>query len=153
MEAIMDHLVAARPVDRLVLLTHSQGSVIAYDYLRSAQQFGTKLENVGEIHLLTLGSPLSHLYAYYFKEYQMPSQELPHTLRSWSNFWRLDDPIGNRVDVAAVPWIDNCSLPPGGHMNYWGEEPVLHAMAELICASPPSEAAASRPQKELPARK
>src|SRR5262249_22184219 len=91
LDSLMETLVAGGVLDRLIFLTHSQGTVVAFDYLRSDS---SALSQVGEIHVITLGSPLSHLYAHYFDEYRQPVDfaGLRDNVRSWTNFWRLDDP-------------------------------------------------------------
>ena len=96
------------------------------------------MDRIGEIHMVTLGSPLSHLYAYYFDEYARPLQrsELRGNVRSWVNFWRIDDPIGNRVDIVAGDFIDNRPLGPGGHVDYWKEDAVRDYICTLLGSAP-----------------
>jgi hypothetical protein len=61
MGEIVDQLVAKGGFNEVVLLSHSQGSVIVYDYLASGAP-GLP----GRAHVLTAGSPLGALYGYYF---------------------------------------------------------------------------------------
>jgi pimeloyl-ACP methyl ester carboxylesterase len=133
LDTIMEKLVTREPIDKLIFLTHSQGTVIAFDYLRSQEQ-SPALSRIGEIHLVTLGSPLTHLYAYYFDEYQrpVPKSQLRGNIKSWTNFWRIDDPIGNRVDVVADNFIDNRQLGRGGHVDYWREDAVRRHILSLL---------------------
>lgn len=133
LDAVMDRLLAGDRIDKLVLLTHSQGSVIAYDYLRAPER-NEALERIGEIHLVTMGSPLSHIYGFYFDEYARKAYvpDLRGNVVSWTNFWRVDDPIGTRVDVVAGHFIDNRRLGPGGHVDYWKEPDVRVRIRELL---------------------
>jgi hypothetical protein len=142
LNTIMEKLVAREPIDKLIFLTHSQGTVIAFDYLRSREP-SPALSRVGEVHLVTLGSPLTHIYAYYFDEYERPVQksDLRGNIQSWTNFWRIDDPIGNRVDVVAGNFIDNRPLGRGGHVDYWRDENVRRHILGLIEGDRPATAA------------
>jgi len=134
LDTIMKHVMAGERLDKLIFLTHSQGSVIAFDFLVSDELCHELLE-VGEIHVITLGSPLCHLYGYYFDEYERKTSavSLRGNVRSWTNMWRIDDPIGNSVDV--VDLVVNEVLPSGGHINYWREDDVRQLIADCI-ASP-----------------
>lgn len=131
---VIERLIAQEHVDKLVFLTHSQGSVIMYDYLREREPEPV-LDRIGEIHVLTVGSPLSHLYQYYFEEYgrdQPAPGELRGTVKSWTNMWRVDDPIGDRVDIVEGGFIRNIPLPAGGHRDYWRDDAVSSAILALI---------------------
>ncbi|MEL6622702.1 MAG: hypothetical protein AAFQ11_07490, partial [Pseudomonadota bacterium] len=89
-------------------------------------------KRVTALDLVTVGSPLKHLYRYYFDDYDRSEMAAPETerlisrLRSWTNLWRVDDPIGRDVDLHPV--IQNIGLPPGGHLDYWREEAVCSVL-------------------------
>ena len=57
---------------------------------------------------------------------------------SWTNFWRIDDPIGNRVDVVNSGFISNRVLGCGGHVNYWREDEVRRRILALLESTPGS---------------
>jgi hypothetical protein len=135
LDCIMGNCFAPEGLDKLVIIAHSQGSVIAFDYLRASTP-SELLSNVGEVHVITLGSPLSHLYAAYFQEYERPvaRAELRGKVMSWTNMWRIDDPIGNKVQVVAGDFIRNVVLPKGGHVNYWKEPEVQQAILDAVRA-------------------
>jgi hypothetical protein len=120
--------------DQIIFLAHSQGSVILYEYLRSTDD-NTAFNNIKRIDVVTLGSPLTHLYQYYFDEYgrQKPEASSLHPqLKTWTNLWRVDDPIGNRVDIVAGNFVTNEVLGPGGHQNYWREARVRQVLMGLV---------------------
>jgi hypothetical protein len=125
-----------RTFDRLVFLAHSQGTVIVHDYLR-ASAADDRLTRVGEIHVLTLASPITHLYQHYFEDYDAAGHGpswLPGNVASWSNLWRIDDPIAGAVHVPGPPEVANGILGLGGHSDYWREPTVLDIVTKLIAA-------------------
>lgn len=133
LDRIMSSCFAPEGLDRLVIVAHSQGTVIAFDYLR-ASGHSELLSKAREVRVVTLGSPLSHLYAEYFEEYRRPlaREELCGNVTGWVNMWRIDDPIGNKVEVVTDGFIKNVVLPRGGHVNYWKEPEVQQAIAAAI---------------------
>lgn len=134
LQELMSEVIVPSQFDRLVFLTHSQGSVIMHDYLRSAA--GKDLvESFRRIDIVTLASPLSHLYQHYFQNYEtttMSAHQLNPKLATWTNMWRIDDPIGNRVDIVKDDFIVNVQLGQGGHVNYWKEPEVCAAILDVI---------------------
>jgi hypothetical protein len=137
LEQLVADVLARERFDRLVLLGHSQGTVIIHDYLRTAAA-ARDLAGLGEVHVVTLGSPLTHLYQHYFYDYARADRiaPLPPMVRSWTNMWRCDDPIGNGVAVAATCPMQNVELDRGGHTNYWREDDVVGVLLEVIRGNP-----------------
>lgn len=134
LDSLMQELTKGEQLDRLVFVAHSQGSVILHDYLMSKFDDAT-LQAIKRLDLVTLGSPLGHLYQYYFEQYSHEvsgATALHPKLSTWTNMWRVDDPIGNRVDIIPGGFIRNVPLAPGGHINYWKEQPVCEAILKLI---------------------
>lgn len=134
LDTLLEELVARESFDRIVFVAHSQGTVILHDYLRSDRD-ETTICRSKPIDMLTLGSPLSHIYRTYFEKYDHEASgpgTLNPCLRSWTNMWRVDDPIGNKVDIIDREFIDNVPLRPGGHVDYWKEPQVLEAILGLI---------------------
>jgi hypothetical protein len=134
----MKEIVDCENFDRLVFVAHSQGSVILHDYL-SANRDQPSIRRARRVDILTLGSPLSHLYQYYFARYEARSagpEALNTRLMSWTNMWRVDDPIGNRIEMFGGGFVRNIPLRPGGHVNYWKDPEVIGAMIDLIEARP-----------------
>lgn len=146
LEALIDEVIAQQQIGRLIFLAHSQGTVIMHDYLDNHDNLVAKshedrqsLFEVQRIDVVTVGSPLTHLYRYYFADYEaQPGGTKPHTLMrkvgSWSNMWRIDDPIGQ--DVNFLDGIENSQLGRGGHMDYWREEEVCRKVWALVCETP-----------------
>jgi len=52
--------------------------------------------------------------------------------------WRVDDPIGNRVDLFGGNVVRNIPLRPGGHVDYWKDPEVIRAILDLIDERPVS---------------
>ena len=148
LEALIESVISRENVDRLVFVAHSQGTVITYDYLvnhddliRRTHEADDRLRNLQGIDILTVGSPLTHLYRYYFDDYDRPfggqggrarreERHLMSRVRTWTNMWRVDDPIGQHVDFYDT--IENVGMPPGGHVNYWREPEVCARVWELV---------------------
>lgn len=103
----------------VILVAHSQGSVIAAATLMQSTDVGERYP------LLTFGSPLRRLYARNFPAY-FGSEVLEQIRRSpcekrtprWINLWALTDPIGS--------WL----FGPG--TVYVGGEPEPRAMGDMI---------------------
>lgn len=137
LDTLMHEILSRERCRRLILIGHSQGSVILYDYLRTKWDDQT-LASVERIDIITLGSPLGHIYQHYFPDYERKvasPAELNSKLKSWTNLWRADDPIGHEVDVITGDFIENIPLPPGGHVDYWREEQVCRIIIERISGS------------------
>ena len=129
----MKEIVSREKCQRLVLIGHSQGTVILYDYLRSKWDDVT-LASIEHIDIVTVGSPLGHIYQNYFPDYEEPvahAAALNAKLRSWTNLWRADDPIGHHLDIVGGGFIDNVALPAGGHVDYWKDEIVCKVILTL----------------------
>lgn len=152
LDVLMREILARERCQRLVLVGHSQGSVILYDYLRSKWD-DTTLASIERIDIVTLGSPLGHIYQHYFPDYEAPADrpaDLNAKLKSWINLWRADDPIGHAVDVIGGGFIENVALPPGGHVDYWKDEAVCRVILDRIDAGRRGVAATPPPLR--PAR-
>lgn len=82
---------------RVVLVAHSQGTIIAAATLMQAR------ESTEQYPLLTFGSPLRRLYARNFPAYfgydamTALKDRRPDPRPRWINLWSLTDPIGGRV--------------------------------------------------------
>lgn len=134
LDVLLKEIVDVEQFDRLVFIAHSQGSVILHDYL-SGNRDDLAIRRARRIDILTLGSPLSHLYQYYFAKYEATSagpEALNTRLTSWTNMWRVDDPIGNRIDLFDGNFVRNIPLRPGGHVDYWKDPEAIRAIIDLI---------------------
>jgi hypothetical protein len=110
---------------RMVMLTHSLGTVIAVDHLRSLPA------NVphNDVVLITTGSPLWRYFRRFFAaDYPSPQalcDELASKYRSfkWINIYRPLDPIGGRLRLSPACDISTGQLLLGvsAHTNYWND--------------------------------
>lgn len=139
LRSLMTEVLGRQTHDRLVFVTHSQGTVIAFDCLRSSSAAAPDIESAGEVHLVTVGSPITHLYQHYFGEYSnegsgASDSRLAARLSSWTNLWRIDDPIGraNRMSASSSFTVENIPMKAGGHNDYWREDEVCDVILRLI---------------------
>lgn len=117
----------------VLLISHSQGTVICYDVLRQA--------GVNYQHLrtwITMGSPLRK---YYLSHLQWGRQPLgmPKKLR-WVNLYDEKDPVGNDLK-GVVSWkspvpkdhiVDNVQYAKGGAHDHWHNAQVVKNIASEI---------------------
>jgi hypothetical protein len=127
--------------DAVIIVAHSQGTAITADLLRFLEiekEFKTvpnpepELDNLGPIHLFTMGSPLRQLYSFAFPHLypwmlngddvqKRPSENVPSDLKpnphellkvkTWTNAFRSGDYVGRylwRADGASQQWDPNC---------------------------------------------
>jgi hypothetical protein len=133
LNTVAQELVCSEGFDDVVFVVHSQGSVIAYDFLASGGGVCERLLSARP-HLVTFGSPLGHLYQFYFKEYaslHASIAALRPRLASWANLYRVDDYVGREI---ADPdgFVQNIVMPAGGHIDYWKERKLAEAVLERI---------------------
>jgi hypothetical protein len=99
LDTLAREVICKTPFDNLVFVVHSQGSVIVYDYLLAG---GVQCGHLLRVrpHLVTFGSPLGHLYEFYFREYDGLEKHigaLSTQLSSWTNVYRVDDYVGRSI--------------------------------------------------------
>jgi len=138
---VLNTLLERERPTHLVVLAHSQGSVIAADGLNSRDPTTTRnLASLTEVTLVTMGSPFTHLYQYYFGRAYPPLgdcawEPLRRRVKRWINVYRVDDYIGTYVDESSlgsqspsgdgVLALSNHNAGYGGHTNYWRQQEVL----------------------------
>ena len=145
LQALMEEFVADDDVDRLVFFAHSQGTVILNDYLNGHDEAVDPFHDTSflankRVDVLTIGSPISHIYEYYYNGYGVLAEHPTLVVDSWTNMWRVDDPIGHWVDpngsvsfcMKKGAQIRNIGIPPGGHTDYWKEPVVCAKLWEII---------------------
>jgi hypothetical protein len=134
----------------LLVVAHSQGTVIAVDVLQE-EQFRGQLKGARQVLLATFGSPLTHLYQHYFPRQYPPLDEgdrwvgLRNNVGAWRNVFRIDDYIGTHVGAPdpGGAWPVNHPVGPGGHTNYWTPE-VFDLLADWLPGGRPQKAAGAR---------
>lgn len=105
---------------KTVVLSHSQGSVIALDVLGSNPDLG--------VRLITAGSPISSLYDRFLNSSASARVKGFQQPETWWNIYRADDYIGGPVTLLGVRNID---AGDGGHTDYWSNPEVARAALEV----------------------
>ncbi|NJC22284.1 hypothetical protein BJ994_001360 [Arthrobacter pigmenti] len=122
----------SRYSDGVVLVAHSQGSVISAWLLAHGSERNAARERP---HLVTAGSPLASLYATFFPAAFSPQlfADVEARTGSWANFWRRTDPV-----AFPVPGAENrLLLDPRddgvvrSHSDYWTEPAVMQHIEAL----------------------
>jgi hypothetical protein len=134
LKLVLKTFVQHQGYDGVIFLAHSQGAIVAYDYLRDNGPTYIELGDASPA-LLTFGSPLGSIYQKYFHEYAA-SRPVPlgiaARLKCWINLYRVDDYIGGRVTAPSGLRVDNHVMGPGGHTGYWTEPDVAEALDAIL---------------------
>ena len=123
----------------VVIVAHSQGSVIAADLLRYLRLEGRSPRI--PIQLLTMGCPLSQLYARRFPYlYGWAQRPTPRNLgvERWENLFRSGDYVGRALWMPDAPPEDAAEACIGGgaHIRYWdGSSPDVGAALDRLVAT------------------
>ena len=75
---------------RIMILSHSMGTIIAYDVLRD---IGKQFPRLIIDHFVTLGSPLGMPHVKYKIACENPLVRTPSVVKQWSNFADKKDPV------------------------------------------------------------
>ncbi|MFI9742108.1 hypothetical protein [Streptomyces sp. NPDC052494] len=134
--------------DRVVLFSHSQGSVLAawlldQDQSGKAPQNSPMLPPKENFHLITCGSPLQSLYQGFFPLHFDDAffKAVRDRVDTWCNAWRLTDPIATDMPTSAAPVVDY-SLPepdqadPRVHSDYWIEPDLTEWVNARLSGQP-----------------
>jgi hypothetical protein len=133
-----------------IIVAHSQGTMIAIEALNDDDL--SWLNNCfSSVTLVTMGSPLNHLYQHYFG-HCYPALDQPfwsairRRLDSWVNVCRMDDFVGTQMDFPTGDLyrrdqsfdqtsfnqtsfnqtvFSNHAVGARGHTNYWSDREVL----------------------------
>jgi hypothetical protein len=120
----------------LLVVAHSQGTVVTLDALRHGTLAGECKGRVDEIRILTLGSPIHHIYEHYFNHLFPPVSKESLNLDgvakvTWINAYRADDYVGREVPGRTPSLPDNIALPNlGEHERYWEDDMLEHLERE-----------------------
>jgi hypothetical protein len=149
MEALMATLVRNEAPDEIVIVSHSQGTMIAIDVIeRAGQGWLDALPKGGVLKLVTMGSPYIHVYNTYFpSQFRAPAarpvlQKVSENgvLSDWVNIFRVDDFVGTHIDTRrddGAPdqgngWPREVPVPCNGHTHYWVDPNVFPALREVL---------------------
>ncbi|MCB1874663.1 MAG: hypothetical protein KDH88_01670 [Chromatiales bacterium] len=140
--AVLRHIAKTHgQLERLIIISHSQGTVLVLDEFRESDLNAQRqwLDGI-DVRLVTMGSPIAHLYQYYFPDAYPPWDNdawdcFYARVDRWLNIFRRDDFVGTSMmtdpdspapltdfDEKRVGW-------KGGHTNYWRDKTVI---AELL---------------------
>lgn len=135
--AVVDHLVREQQVGYLIILAHSQGTVIALDEL--THSWDIRREPLPPITLVTCGSPVSQLYQHYFPTFypdwaSSQWQVFFARLDAWINFYRLDDYVGTTITPppSFAGRFRQEAVGRGGHTNYWRDPRYIAALKRQV---------------------
>lgn len=142
-DAIRDKVVAAigRPGERVIVVAHSLGSVIAADAV-----LGLSAPCAGEMTLVTMGSPLLRLmHRLLPREYPAPAALRAGlvnrgVIRQWINVYRPADMVGAALfagepgDLATDVWFVGWLPPLHAHLNYWNDPAILGLILKGIAS-------------------
>ncbi len=142
---LVDQLIRNEQPDHLVLVSHSQGTVVAIDVLAmKGKDWRQRMRQPATIKLVTMGSPYSHIHSYYFptsfepvsKRMALKSTESGGFIDCWLNIFRIDDFVGTHIEYGVEGeagglqkyeqvWPREIPVPPNGHTMYWVDENVF----------------------------
>ncbi|NOC93201.1 hypothetical protein [Ruegeria sp. HKCCD6604] len=114
------------PADHITVISHSQGTVIATQMLadpRVQRRIGGRT-----LTLITMGSPVTHIYQRYFPEmFTITASQLN---ASWFNIFRQDDFVGTEIEGGLIFANRNIPVDPGGHTGYFTDYQVWKALSD-----------------------
>lgn len=122
--------------NRIVLVAHSLGSLIAIDLLKDLQSRGVKIER---LDLITLGSPYTEICNYYFPHmFAAVSAQLLPNVTKWSNIYSENDYVGTAL-TDGKSGVFEVVRPPVGHVHYLDDDDVVGEIARHIVEPQQSE--------------
>ncbi|HEV7679566.1 MAG TPA: hypothetical protein VGQ42_13455 [Candidatus Dormibacteraeota bacterium] len=151
--ALLAHIKRTRHYDSCLIVSHSQGTVIATALL--AEPRGTLSIPGDHVALVTMGSPLRHIYAERLPEQfcwvrnlaEEPQEFVKSLDGPWINLGADDDLVGRTVfsqeREGSLPYgevpnkgeaqgLFDWMVGPGDHGSYWDSREVMRIIAELI---------------------
>jgi hypothetical protein len=140
--AVVRHYAARRaaggtPV-HLVVVSHSQGTVVAIDVLNDPG-LDAEIAGFASVRLVTMGSPFEHVYQHYFAHHYPPLKTdawaaLRRRLDRWLNVYRVDDYVGRVITCPGATnkhggeLVENRPVQVWGHTGYWTDTEVLRIL-------------------------
>ncbi|MBX2847344.1 MAG: hypothetical protein KTR16_03420 [Acidiferrobacterales bacterium] len=132
LEQVFQQLWRAEKPDEVVIIGHSQGTVVAMESIRDGLFGELSEEQLKECHLITMGSPLYHIYHHYFptRFSILDNEKVP--IGKWKNIYRIDDFVGTYINDESCHWPENKKVDPGGHTGYWMDRQVHEILYEDV---------------------
>jgi len=119
-ELLIDHLLKDDSTSEVIVVAHSQGSVLAIQAL--GERPSTKVK------LITMGSPIDSLYSRFLGWKRSGNDPSP-----WTNYYRLGDYIGGEITGIPNEIIERNQDPMrGGHIHYWSDSVIVAAVKNSI---------------------
>ncbi len=148
LRVVVSEMLRDEAPDELLFITHSQGTMIAADVIEfEADTWRELMAGKRSIRLVTMGSPIRHIYSQYFpKAFPMLAdrpalapRNAGGVLDQWVNIFRIDDFIGTHIDAdmtrpADGLWPQEIPVNRNGHTMYWVDMnvgPRLRDMAQF----------------------
>lgn len=141
---VFDRLVRAEKPDEIVIISHSQGTVVAVEALHEGlindliktNKNGTRRLSI-PVSLVTMGSPTYHIYTKYFRSRFKNGrlrllEDLKDVINPWINIYRVDDFVGTFIEKREGTFPQNRPVGPGGHTGYWGDKEVRDILEERV---------------------
>lgn len=121
-ERVLDFMIWSQQPEHVTIVSHSLGTVVA------TRSLGRWLadKSLPNGVLVTMGSPVTHIYRRYFPQFFDIQEPLLRKMR-WINIFRRDDFVGTYV--AGPPLrlegkVENIDVAAGGHSGYFTDEVV-----------------------------
>ena len=139
LDVLVGSLIRDEKPDRLDIVSHSQGTMIAIDLIDlRGKCWLNELPPGSGIGLVTMGSPYTHLYSHYFPSSFRPVGNRANLkilkegglLRAWLNIFRIDDFVGTHISKGI--WPAECPVSPNGHTNYWIDRGVVDKLRKFL---------------------
>ena len=111
----------------VLFVTHSQGTALTGDFLSKANLSFLEKHNLDKAKLVTMGSPISHIYQYYFLPdfWNRKEPEVGTSMAKWINLHRDADYIGKEIIIDSV---ENRNIGKGGHTGYFKDPRVQNVL-------------------------
>ncbi|MFK7844961.1 MAG: hypothetical protein AB8G77_06645 [Rhodothermales bacterium] len=126
----------------LVVVAHSQGTVLALDFLTNPA-YNQTIHKFKSVKLVTMGSPYSHIYEHYFpglfNEIVPFNREVHVEKSNWINIYRSDDYIGTHIsvknEIGAPAFLGlpmNVEIGRGSHTGYFKDKRVIPKIYSFV---------------------
>jgi len=127
--------VAAVSPRRALVVAHSLGTILVTQAFASGRQSLSR-----DVQLLTLGSPLNLMADVFGTVIDGPARLMSNNVfaanvRRWTNCWRDCDLIGRRLQRRGMNGLEEFSLGPGQHSNYWADAALWRTIDALISSA------------------
>ncbi|WP_350333559.1 hypothetical protein [Coralliovum pocilloporae] len=130
-------MIESTKADKVVVVSHSLGTLVAVQSIKELlsesenhQYFRSDLEWSA---LITMGSPLTHLFEHYFgSTFAVPNGLFKEKIPTWKNIFCIDDFVGTTVGNPKGDWPLNYAVKKSGHTEYWKDRHTLDLIRHHI---------------------